>query len=629
MHGSFFARRWATLSLLAVVGMIAAALLLAAALDAGYFRGPMIGLLATRSGRRIQVTGSWQVRLLSRRPRLTAEGVIIGNPPWTPAGNMAEIGRVSLVFRLPWLHQSFGIGKLELQAAVLHLIRDSAGRANWQLTNPNTGSGKGLPLIRSLSIPNAQVDLADARRHLQFKGIVSVGESDGALLPTLQIDGAGQLNGRADTFWITGDALAAASHDRPYRFAFVEHSSGSTLTGHGALLFPFKFDAIDATFDAAGEDLKDLYYLTGVTLVNTGRYHLTGSLARRGTNTAFGDLRATSGQSDVRGRVSIDSATERSRLAVDLESTVLRVADLGLRAAGRESETAVPLLLSDAMINPDALRRSDAAVNFHALTVTMGHVSLQDVSARMDIERGIVTVTPLRAGILEGKLDARVRLDATQDPPAADVDLKITDAQIAQLARKDTASPPFEGLLRARLLVTGEGRSIHQVAASANGTLTAVLPRGTIRTSLAELLGLDFRGLGLLTSKNPQESGVRCGVASLQARDGVFTSQNFLIDTDTVQITGDGFARLDSESLNFRFHGHPKGVRLARLRSPILVGGTLTRPTIRIEPGHVAAQALEAVAAGVVLTPLAAILAFVDPGLTKDADCGAVMAAAR
>jgi AsmA family protein len=629
MHDSLLARQWATLSLLAVVGVIAAALLLAAALDAGYFRGPVIGLLAARSGRSIQVTGSWQVHLLSRHPRLTAEGVIIGNPPWTAAGNMAEIGKVSLTLRLPGPRESLGIERLEMTAATLHLMRDAAGRANWQLTDPSKGGGKGLPLIHSLSIFNAQVELADARRHLQFKGTVSVGEPDGALLPSLQIDGTGQLNGRTDTFGITGDALAAASHDRPYRFTFVEHSSGSTLTGQGALLFPFKFDAIDATFEAAGEDLKDLYYLTGVTLVNTGRYHLTGSLARRGTNTTFGDLRATSGQSDVRGRISIDSATERSRLAVDLESTLLRVSDVGVRAAGRESETAVPLLLSDAMINPDALRRSDAAVNFHALTVTMGRVSLQDVSARMDIERGIVTVTPLRAGILEGKLSARVRLDATQEPPAADVDLTITDAQIAQLARKDATPPPFDGLLRARLRVTGEGRSIHQVAASANGTLTAVLPRGTIRTSLAELLGLDLRGLGLLTSKNPQESGVRCGVASLQARDGVFTSQNFLIDTDTVQITGDGFARLDSESLNFRFRGHPKGMRLARLRSPILLGGTLTRPTIRIEPGHVAAQALEAVAAGVVLTPLAAILAFVDPGLTKDADCGAVIAAAR
>jgi AsmA family protein len=603
--------------------------LLAAAVNAGYFRGYLLDTLAARSGRGIQVTGSWQVRLFSWHPRVTAGQVIIRNPPWTSAGTMAQIGKVSLTLRLPWFHRPIGIERLELEGANLHLIRDSAGRANWQLTDPDKGGDNGLPLIRSLSIQNARVELADARRHLQFNGTVSVDETGGAKIARpLQIDGSGQLNGRAATFGITGDPLSAVDRDMPYRFTFTERSSGSRLDGQGALLRPFKFDAIDASFEAVGEDLKDLYFLTGVTLVNTGGYRLSATLARRGTNTTFSDLRVTSGESDVRGRVAIDSASARSKLAVDLESNLLRMSDLGVRAAGRESKTAAPMLLPDAVLNPEALRRTDATVNFHALAVAVGRVSLRGVSARMSIERGIVTVAPLRAGILEGKLNARVRLDATKDLPPVDIDLRINDAQISQLPRKDAAPAPFEGRLQARLTVRGEGLSMHQVAASANGTLTAVLPHGTIRASLAEIIGLDLRGLGLLASKSSQDTGIRCGIASFQARQGVFTAENFLLDTDTVQITGDGLARLDSESLDFRFRGHPKGVRLARLRSPILLGGTLARPTIRIDTSHLAAQAVEAVAAGVVLTPIAAVLAFVDPGLTKDADCGALISEA-
>jgi AsmA family protein len=629
MTGSLLHRRlplWATLSLAAFVTLSLTIGLLAVAVNAGYFRGPLIGMLATRSERRIQVGGSWQVRLFSWHPRLTAERVIIGNPPWTPAGNTADIGRVSLTLRLPWFHQSFGIEKLELQAATLYLMRDSAGHANWQPTDPDKGSGKGLPLIRSLSMQSARVELDDARRHLQFKGVVSIGEvGDAKDARPLQIDGAGQLNGKANTFGITGDPLAVVSRDVPYRFAFVEHSAGSRLAGQGVLIRPFKFDAIDASFDAMGEDLKDLYFLTGVTLVNTGSYRLSGKFARRGTSFRFSDLRVTSGQSDLRGRVSIETSSGRPNLDLDFESRFLRLSDLGARAAGRESKSAVPLMLSDATFNPGTLRRIDAVVNFHATTVEMAHVSLQDVSARMTIDQGIVTVAPLQAGVLEGKLRARVRLDATKDPPAADVDIKLNDVQIAQLVGKETAQPPFEGLLRARLKVTGEGRSIHQVAASADGALTAVLPRGTIRTSLAEIIGLDLRALGLLASKSPQETNVRCGVASFQARQGVFSARNLLVDTDTVQITGDGSAHLDSESLDFAFRGHPKGLRLVRLRTPILLRGTLTRPMIRIEPDHVVAQAVEAVAAGVVLTPIAAVLAFVDPGLTKDADCASLI----
>jgi len=542
---------------------------------------------------------------------------------------MAEIGKVSVTLRLPWLHRSFGVERLELEAVSLHLVRDSAGYANWQLTDPNKSGGKGLPLIRSLSIQNARVELADGRRHLQFNGTVSVGEAgDATLASPLHIEGTGQLNGRADTFRITADPLALVSREAPYRFTFVEHSSGSTLAGRGLLVHPFIFDAIDASFEATGENLKDLYFLAGVTLINTAAYRMSGRFTRRGTSSSFDDLRVTSGQSDTRGRVSIESSSGRPRLDIDLESRFLRLSDLGARAAAREPGTAAPLVLSDAMFNPDSLRRADAMVKFHAQTVEVGHVSLQRLSAGMTIEQGIVTVDPLRADVLEGKLDVRVRLDATKDPPPASIDIKISDLQIARFNRTDAAQPPFEGLLRARVTVTGEGRSIHQVAASANGTVTAVLPHGIIRASLAELMGLDLRGLGFLASKNKQDTAIRCAVASFQARQGVLTAQNWLVDTDLVQVTGGGIAHLDSESLDFAFRAHPKGLRLVRLRAPVLLQGTLAHPTIRIQPGRAIAQAAEAVAAGVVLTPLAAVLAFVDPGLTKDADCAALIAAA-
>jgi AsmA family protein len=542
---------------------------------------------------------------------------------------MAEIGKVSLVFHMPGFHDGFGVDKLELQTVALHLVRDSAGRANWQLADPSTGVAKGLPLIRSLSMPNAHVELDDARRHLQFSGTASVSETEGPQgARPLHIDGAGQLNGRADTFAIVGDPLAGVSHDRPYHFTFVERSSGTNLSGQGMLLRPFKFDAIDASFDAVGEDLKDLYFLTGVTLVNTGTYRLSGKLAYRGTTSTFSDLQATSGQSDVRGRVSIDASSGRPKLAIELDSRLLRLSDLGARAAGREPQPATPRLLSDAMLDPISLRRSDALVSFRAQSVEAGHVTMQKVSARVTVDHGILKMAPLLADILGGKLSAHVRLDATRDVPPAEVDLNISGLQIGRLAHKDSSQPPFEGLLRVRITVTGEGRSIHQVAASANGTVTAVLPHGTVRTSLAELAGLDLRGLGLLAAKSTEDTSIRCGVAHFQARRGTLAAENLVLDTDPVLVTGEGAIDLESESMDLSFRGHSKKFRLVRLRSALLLRGTLAHPTIGIQAGHAVAQVAESVAAGVVLTPLAAVLAFVDPGLTKDADCGALLSAA-
>jgi len=615
--------KWSAAALAALI-LVAAALL--AALDSGYFRGPFIRFLSVRSGRQIQVQGSFQVRLVSLHPRVIAQRVSIGNPPWMPPGTTAVIGKLVLTIECPWFGHAFGIERLEMQAATLHLVRDSAGRANWQLTDPDKGAEAALPIVRSLSMPNAEVVLDDALRHLRFEGAVSVRGAHGAGKPELlSIDGAGRLNGRSATFEILGDPLAAAGHDRPYRFTFDERSSGSRLSGRGFLLRPFDFNQLDTTFEAAGADLKDLYFLTGVTLVNTGSYRLSGKLVRRGTHSRFSDLVASSGRSDIRGTVSIDTSSGRPKINADVDSAVLRLADLGVRAAGREStpKTGTHLLLSNTMLTPSALRHGDGVVNFRAGRVEVGRVALYTVSAKATIDRGVLDVAPLLAGVLGGKLNAHLRLDATTDLPRANLNLAISDLQLAQIGRKGNGAPPIEGPLQSRVTVTGRGSSIHQVAASANGTVTAVLPHGAIRAALAELTGIDLRGLGLLLTKSTQETAVRCGVANFAAHDGTLTAQSLVVDTDRVLIVGSGQIHLDSEALDLAVLGHPKGARLFRLHLPLYVRGTLARPSIEIGARNSAEAAKAAV--GVALTPVAAVLTFVDPSLAKDADCAALM----
>jgi hypothetical protein len=70
-------------------------------------------------------------------------------------------------------------------------------------------------------------------------------------------------------------------------------------------------------------------------------------------------------------------------------------------------------------------------------------------------------------------------------------------------------------------------------------------------------------------------------------------------------------------------------VRLLRLRSPIRVGGSLSKPQVGIKPEKALLQAGTGTVLATLLTPIAAILAFVDPGLAKDANCSALVAHAH
>jgi uncharacterized protein involved in outer membrane biogenesis len=620
---------WAGGTLAAVVLLT---VLFLAELDAGYFRGPLIHYLAARAGRSLSVDGALKIHALSFHPSATAERVSIGNPPWMPAGPTAEIGTLSFVLVLPWFGRSLGFARLEMDSATLHLLRDADGHANWQRDDPATGSDNALPIIHNLSIPDAHIDLDDARRRLLFSGTVSAEGLESSAGPQpLSIRGRGQLNEHAVEFEIDGEPLSTLREDRPYGFSFAERSSATRLTGGGALHAPFDLNWLDTTFDATGADMRDLYFLTGATLVNTGAYHLSGKLERRGPISRFLALAVTTGESDLEGSLSIETTHNRARFDADLHSNVLRLVDLGLRAAGRAPDVPADqqLLLSDATLSPEAVRRGDWQVAYRAGRLDVGRFPLQALALKMTIDHGITVVTPLRAEVFGGKLSARVRVDATSDDPKADIDVRLNGMQLGGLLRKGAAEPPVEGALMTHVAVAGHGTSVHEVAATSNGTVTAVLPRGTIRAAFAELTGIDLRGLGLLLDKSQQEAAVRCGVASFRAHDGTLDSQSLVLDTDPVLITGGGSIAMDSEALDLTLRGHPKKVRLVRIRSPILVHGTLAHPKLGIKVRNSVGQAAEAVALGVILTPLASVLALVDPGLAKDTDCAALLDSAK
>jgi uncharacterized protein involved in outer membrane biogenesis len=171
---------------------------------------------------------------------------------------------------------------------------------------------------------------------------------------------------------------------------------------------------------------------------------------------------------------------------------------------------------------------------------------------------------------------------------------------------------------------------VHKTAATADGDVTLVIPKGEMREAFAELMGINLaRGLGLILAKNEQNTELRCGVVSFKADGGDLKATTLVIDTTHVLVTGQGNINLATEALNLSLRGEPKQVRLLRLRTPITLRGSLLQPKIGVDPGKLAAQTGGAVALGALLTPVAAVLAFVDGGLAKDANCAALLAQAQ
>ena len=564
-------------ALLLVVVTLAGVLL---AWNADLLRSSFIRFVSWQSGRPIDVRGALHLHLLTRSPRIEAEQVTIGNPPWTKPGIMAELTNLTVTFA-PLLGRQSGLSLLKIGSAQLHLMRDSAGRANWQRVDPDKSPGGPLPMIRALELAHTHLMLADERLHLVYDGDLSVAGPDSA--QPLQMEGSGMLNQHPVTFQLKGDALSSAVPDKPYAFEFDERSSDAHFTAHGSLPRPFDVRLVDATFDASGADLRDLYYLLGVSLPNTGTFHVQGRMVRRGNETLLDDLKATSGQSDVQGRISLTTQKNGRTLAhVDLNSALMRLADVGLRAAGRDPHPdAPPKLFSDVQLITPATRRVDATGKYSARRLLLSRVEVNELSAPFTIERGVIKAPEVTGHFMGGKFVLHLDADANQTPAHTRIEMTLTGLQLAQMPHKVEPSP-YEGSLLLQIHAQGRGDSLHALAAGADGNLSAWVLQGTIRASLAELTGVDLRGLGLTLTRSSRDVAVHCAAADFEIHSGVMQPTRFFIDSEPVFITGEGRVLLDPETLDLKLHGEPKRLRILRIKAPVLVQGTLLQPKFSV-----------------------------------------------
>jgi AsmA family protein len=570
--------------------------------NADLLRSSFIRFVSWQCGRPIDVRGALHLRLLTRSPRIEAEQVIIGNPPWTKPGITAEIANLTVTFAPLLSHQS-GLSLLKIDTAQLYFTRDIAGRANWQRIDPDKSPGEPLPMIRALELAHTHLTLADERLHLVYEGDLSVLGPDSA--QPLQIEGSGTLNQHAVTFRLKGEALPSAEPDKPYAFEFDERSSGTHFTAHGSLPRAFDLGLVDALFDADGADLRDLYYLVGVSLPNTGTFHLHGRMVRRGRETLFDDLKVVSGQSDVQGQVSLATQKSgRTLVHADLSSALLRLADVGLRAAGRDPHPdAPPKLFSDVQLIPPATRRVDATGKYSARRLLLSEVEVSELAAPFTIERGLIKAPEVTGHFMGGNFVLHLNTDANRTPAHTRIDMTFTGLQLAQMPHKAEPSP-YEGSLLLQIHAEGRGDSLHALAAAADGNLSAWELQGAMRASLAELTGVDLRGLGLTLTRSSRDIAVHCAAADFEIHSGVMQSTRFFIDTEPVFIRGEGRVLLDPETLDLKLHGEPKRLRILRIKAPVLVQGTLRQPKFSI---GVAESGLR----------------LVDRGTPQNADCAA------
>jgi len=609
--------------------------------DWNWLRGPIGRWASEKYDREIVLQGELDVKLFSWTPSAHIRDVRVGGPDWAKEKDTLVVkDALASVRFLPLLSGQVEMPLVEITRPEIVLISTADGRKSWVLDpdKPDTGPMK-LPPINRLVIRDGAVFLDEQGRNIRLNATINAREgTDGNA--GFHLDGRGTINGTPLTLEVRGGPFINIKRNQPYGFKAELSGVGTTLIADGAITRPFDLGQFNATLSLRGRDLADIYLLTGITTPNTPPYRLSGKLTRDDAVFTFNDFSGRVGSSDLSGDLKVYKTGDRRQVEAQLYSRLLDIDDLASVLGGTPQVTpagntvvtsGVPgKLLPDAPLNVERLRVMDGTLTYRAGQVKRNELDVRRVNLGAQLKNGILNLDPVAFDFNRGELDGTARINATKKIPYTTADFRLRGYPLESIIPARNGAPTVTGRAIGRAKLEGPGASIHDFAGNSKGTLSLVVPQGRMRAAFAELLGINVTaGLGKLLSGDTGTSEIRCAVADFTVSGGTATARTFVIDTTPVLAKGSGTIDLGAETMNLRIDGETKSPRLIRLWSPIAISGPLTAPKIGIDGGAVAGQIGLGAALGALINPLVALLPFVDPGLAKDANCGALISSAR
>ncbi len=438
-------------------------------LDWNLLKRPVENLLSARTGRAVHIDGNLSVRLLSWTPGATVEGLRVGNPAWAGGGDTFNIPKLTVKVKLlPLLKGDVILPLLQIDRPVISLVRQADGQDNWTF-GKRSNKPFGLPPIRRFEINQGQVTLKDGIRKLNFAGTVNSSEVvEGSNVKAFKLRGDGTLNAAPFDLDLTGGPLLNVDPGKPYPFDLKLKAGDSAAHAEGALAKPFNLGVIDASLAISGQDLANLYELTGLTLPNSPPYHLTGRFTRRDMVYAYDSLAGVIGSSDLQGAIAVRIGGVRPMLTGDLHSRKLDLGDLAAVLGGGAAQTSGPKaspeqaqrarslaarneIFPDTPLHTERLRTMDAHVKYDADAIQSTGMHMRSGSAELTLQNGLLTLNPLQFDLPNGRIAGSLVIDARNDVPLVQADLRLSGARIDEfipVAYKGAASGALLGRVR-------------------------------------------------------------------------------------------------------------------------------------------------------------------------------------
>ncbi|TVV70584.1 AsmA family protein [Sphingomonas solaris] len=640
----------AVASVLAVIVGLMVLIWLVLFITKGRFLKPTFEKFASRATeRQVRVAGEFQLYFNPIDIKFVADGLTVSNPAWAPRPDFFASKHIETRVRtFPLIFGKRRAEFLVLDGGQVDAEWDARRRNTWTFGDPNVkGKPFQWPVIERAIVTGTQARYVDPQLQIVTDVKVDTIRAGGTTITDNRINFTGDGTLRGKRFVMNGGILSPNSTVTFGRTKLVLHAqSGPTLLDlNGVLPAATQIQGSDLNLTVRGPNLRLLFDFLGVAVPDTRRYRFNSKLTKAGGEWRFTRLGGFFGDSDLAGKMTISLPNDRVLIVADIASKSVDMIDVGpfvgysparLDAQGKSGTitrvNGTPRLLPDAPLRADALSVFDAKVDYKVTRIRADNLPISDVALKLDLDRGLLKLSPLTMNFSGGALSSDIVIDSRQKPVFTDYDIRLATTPMGKLLKGfGVEESGTTGAVRARVKMSGRGDTVHDSLAASNGRIAIVLPKGTFWTRNIQLAEFD---VGTFVQKMFQDKlkkpvEINCGLIGFTVRNGIAAADPILIDTEKNVMTATGGFSFKDESLDIRFRADAKKFSVFSGQSPVGINGHFAAPGIQIITPELLARGGAAVALGLVASPVGAVLAFVDPGDAKSAACGPVLAGAR
>ena len=379
-----------------------------------------------------------------------------------------------------------------------------------------------------------------------------------------------------------------------------------------------------------GPDPARLSALLPISIPSLPAYRVEGRLLQNGSTWTLKGLKATIGDSDLAGKLSLDTGGKHLVLRGDLHSQTFVVDELtGSRPEKKPGRVEPEKVRVPEEVKEEVQKKVqerpqaiEADLRFRGNKVIVTKIPLEQLTTDLRFHNGRLVATPT-FHLAEGTIQAQAQVDMYTDPLQSTLRVKVHQINLQQfltwleLTPEDAAKPKTAGQSKApekpappkkaevpgkpeasgepevakkpetaeklgtagkfdsQIDLTGAGSSLADFLASANGNVLLSMAEGQLGTVLTELVGLDVAQTIQKALSKDKVYQLRCLVADFTVQNGRMETQMLLVDTTDTKVIGGGFIDLKEKMVGLKLDPKAKDFSPFSVQSPLYITGPL------------------------------------------------------